>query len=145
MLLRRPSLFTLVILSGTLAGCDGSSKNAPAPVTRAEADAPPSEATEADSAEPDAAASPARRAVHPPLTLLNVPECDKFVEKYVACVELHVPADQRARIMDELHLHRARWRELEKMQEGKVAAGLSCRGVAQRLKGDLIVDYGCEF
>lgn len=81
----------------------------------------------------------------PPFMPLGVPECDRFVEKYVSCVELHVPQDQRERMMGELHVHRARWRELEKMQEGKVAASLACRGVAQRLKGDLIVDFGCEF
>ncbi len=74
-----------------------------------------------------------------------MPECDKFVDKYIACVELHVPAEQKEGVMRELHVHRARWRELQRMQDGKLAAGLSCRGVAQRLKGDLIVDYGCEF
>ena len=81
----------------------------------------------------------------PPLTPLGVPECDGFILKYVACVERHVPADQQDRLMRELHSQRARWLELEKMPEGKVAAGLSCRGVAQRLKADLVVDYGCEF
>ena len=81
----------------------------------------------------------------PPFTPLGVPECDKFVNRYVACVDLHVPADQKERVMRELHVHRARWRELQKMQDGKLAASLSCRGVAQRLKGDLTVDYGCEF
>ncbi len=81
----------------------------------------------------------------PPLTPLGVPECDKFVEKYLACVDVHVPADQQERLIRELHVHRVRWLELEKMQDGKLAAGLSCRGVAQRLKGDLIVDFGCEF
>ena len=75
----------------------------------------------------------------------GIPECDKFVDKYVACVDTRVPDGQKERLMRELHVHRARWRELEKMQDGRLAAGLSCRGVAQRLKGDLIVDFGCEF
>ena len=75
----------------------------------------------------------------------GVPECDKFVEKYVACVEARVPDDQKEKKMDELHEHRGRWRELGKMDQGKIAMGLSCRGVAQRLKRDLVVDFGCEF
>lgn len=75
----------------------------------------------------------------------GVPECDKFVEKYVACVEARVPADLKEKKMDELHEHRARWRELGKMEQGKLAMGLSCRGVAQRLKADLTLDHGCEF
>jgi hypothetical protein len=81
----------------------------------------------------------------PPLIPLGVPECDRFVEKFVACLDLHVPVDKQESLMRELNTHRARWRELENMQEGKVAAGLACRGVAQRLKSDLIVDYGCAF
>lgn len=75
----------------------------------------------------------------------GVPECDNFITRYVACVELRVPADQKARLMDDLYEHRAKWRELSRMEQGKLAVGLSCRGVARRLKGDLTVDYGCEF
>lgn len=81
----------------------------------------------------------------PPLMPFGVPECDNFITRYIACVELRVPADQKARLMDDLHEHRATWRELSRMEQGKLAVGLSCRGVAQRLKGDLTVDYGCEF
>lgn len=81
----------------------------------------------------------------PPFMPFGVPECDNFITKYVACVDLRVPADQKARLMDDLHEHRGKWRELAKMEQGKLAVGLSCRGVAQRLKGDLTVDYGCEF
>ncbi len=81
----------------------------------------------------------------PPLMPFGVPECDSFITRYVACVELRVPADLQARLMDELHEHRGKWRELAKMEQGRLAVGLSCRGVAQRLKGGLTVDYGCEF
>ena len=154
MKLPRRSRFIVAILAGVLPGCDTAPKNSSAratpppvtatttPVAQDREAAPPSEA---ESAGPEAAASSVPRAVPPPLMPLNVPECDNFVKMYVACLDDHGPPDRREALMDELHLHRARWRELEKMQEGKVAAGLSCRGVAQRLKGDLIVDYGCEF
>jgi hypothetical protein len=81
----------------------------------------------------------------PPLTPVGVPECDKFVEKFVACLERHVPEEQQEGKLRELNTHRARWRELLNMQDGKIAASLACRGVAQRLKSDLIVDFGCEF
>lgn len=113
----------------------------PAPAassTEPEASAPSEEVTAR--ADPDG--SPAEP---PPLMPFGVPECDNFITKYVACVDLRVPADQRARLMDDLHEHRAKWRELAKMEQGKLAVGLSCRGVSQRLKGDLTVDYGCEF
>jgi hypothetical protein len=117
----------------------------------------PFEPTPAPSATPSDAATSAAPAVetpsesaeegprHPPWTPVGVQECDKFVDKFVACVGKHVPLEQRDDKMRELNTHRARWRELLNLQEGKVAAGLACRGVAQRLKNDLIVDFGCEF
>lgn len=115
-----------------------------------QASAPPAAASESDQVVPPdeaeiGAGGDSSTPKPPPLTPLGVPECDKFVDKYIACVDLHVPAEQKEGVMRELHVHRARWRELQRMQDGKLAAGLSCRGVAQRLKGDLIVDYGCEF
>jgi hypothetical protein len=143
----------LVIIVGVLSAHGCAPREAPPPATDlARQPAPPdsggSPAASSEGAEPpQEAAAPGDPSIPkpPPLTPLGVPECDKFVEKYVACVNTHVPADQRERVMRELHVHRVRWLELEKMQDGKLAAGLSCRGVAQRLKGDLIVDYGCEF
>jgi len=147
------SPLAIAILLAALPGCGGPRGEAaapatPAPAPVAEADHPeagaPSEEAEtrgdhASFGEDPTAPKP------PPFTPFGVPECDRFVEKYTACVDLHVPADQKDRMLRELHVHRARWRELEKMQNGKVAAGLSCRGVGQRLRSDLIVDYGCEF
>lgn len=113
----------------------------PAPSGAASAQAAPAETTppESDSEGTEDGPKP------PPLTPVGVPECDKFVERFVACVERRVPPEQREDKMRELNTHRARWRELLSMQDGKIAAGLACRGVAQRLKSDLIVDYGCEF
>lgn len=150
----RSSSLVLASLALALTACGGtkeapaSAPPAPAPLSPARAEglagATPSAAAETpqdDAASGEDAAAPKP----PPLTPLGIPECDRFVLKYVACVDLHAPEDQKERLMRELHTHRLRWLELEKMQEGKVAAGLSCRGVAQRLKGDLIVDYGCEF
>jgi len=151
----RPCSLALAILVAVLPACGSAPREASAPpaadpaVQPAPGDAGGSEAVSSDVAETrqDAAAPGEDPSMPkpPPLTPLGVPECDKFVGKYVACVNLHVPADQKERVMGELHVHRARWRELEKMQDGKLAASLSCRGVAQRLKGDLTVDYGCEF
>jgi hypothetical protein len=107
----------------------------------ARASSSPEESEPADGAEATTPGEPTA----PPLMPFGVPECDKFVEKYVACVDLRVPADLKPVKMGELHDHRARWRELGKMEQSAIAMSLSCRGVAQRLKSDLIVDYGCDF
>ena len=111
---------------------------------------PPTSSGSGDPADSAAAPSgegePAESASEPPpLMPFGVPECDNFIMRYVACVERRVPDDHKARLMDDLHEHRAKWRELSRMEQGKLAVGLSCRGVAQRLKGGLTVDYGCEF
>lgn len=150
----RPDSLALAILVAVLPACGGAPRETSVPLSVEPAASPDSrDALGADTAAAeaeemrDAAATGEDASVlkPPPLTPLGVPECDKFIEKYLACVDRHVAADQKEKVMRELHVHRVRWLELEKMQDGKLAAGLSCRGVAQRLKGDLIVDYGCDF
>jgi len=141
----RLTSLAIAALGITLSGCAGPGEGpARASAAPARDAATQSAAAEGGGSQDSAQEDPAGPRP-PPFTPFGVPECDRFVEKYVACVDLHVPADQRERMMRELHIHRGRWRELEKMQSGKVAVGLSCRGVAQRLKSDLIVDFGCEF
>jgi hypothetical protein len=75
----------------------------------------------------------------------GVPECDTFVTKFLACVEVSVPADQQPRLLADLQENRAKWRQLATLSQAHVALGLACRTMAQRVKSDLIVDYGCEF
>lgn len=75
----------------------------------------------------------------------GVPECDTFVTKYLACVEIRVPLDQQPRLMADLQENRAKWRQLATMPQGGVALSLACRTMAQRVKADLTVDFGCEF
>ena len=140
-------MLALTISVMALPACGGPKREVPAPAAEGAGQPAQGEAGSlAAEAPPDDADSGTEGSIPkpPPLTGLGVPECDGFVLKYVACVDLRVPADQQDRLMRELHTHRVRWLELAKMPAGRVAAGLSCRGVAQRLKGDLIVDYGCE-
>jgi hypothetical protein len=125
-------------------GCAGP-KSAPAP--RVAAPAAPTPIPE--SVAPDAAAlegvDGAEEAPKPPpFTPFGLPECDTFLNKYLACVD-RIPADQRGRFEDELRENRTRWWKLADMQQGMVAVGLACRIFAQSKKADLAVDYGCEF
>lgn len=119
-----------------------SSTNPPAPLSPEAVTTPGSEPEEAaaaaDAAEPDLPEPP------PPMPF-GVPECDTFVTKFLACVEIRVPADQQPRLLADLQENRAKWRQLATMSQGHVALGLACRTMAQRVKSDLIVDYGCEF
>jgi len=141
----------MIVLPWLAMACGASPPAAPpATPTPALAASPPSsfrpgvpaESAGAPSGEPEATD---RAAEPPPLMPIGVPECDNFIKRYVACVEQRVPPDQKAKLMDDLNEHHAKWRELSRLEQGKLAVGLSCRSVAQRLKGDLTVDFGCEF
>ena len=148
-LLRRATIAAWVSAGLACGGEPKSAPEAPAQAASTPSTSPPDEAASPANAPADTGTENAEGATEapkpPPLTPVGVPECDKFVERFVTCLERHVPPEQREDKMRELNTHRARWRELLNIQEGKVAAGLACRGVAQRLKSDLIVDYGCEF
>ncbi len=140
-------LWMVIALAWLAVACGAAPPATPPPAPPA---TPPSAIRAGDPAE--SAGTPAgeperadRNAEPTPLVPFGVPECDNFIKRYVACVELRVPADQRARLMDDLNEHRTKWLELSRLEQGKLALGLSCRSVAQRLKGDLTLDYGCEF
>ena len=137
-------------LASSLLGCGGGPKEAPpsAPPevsasSPAAADAAPID--EATTPGADDAADAADAVNPPPYTPFGLPECDSFLLKYQTCVEEKVPADRRSRFEDELRENRTRWWKLADMQQGKVALGLACRMFAQSKKGDLAVDFGCEF
>lgn len=106
------------------------------------AGAPP--ATPADAAGDDRGGG-SEVPVPPPPMPFGVPECDTFVTKYLACVEVRVPADQQPRLMADLQENRAKWRQLATMSQAGVALSLACRTMEQRVKSDLTVDFGCEF
>ncbi|MBP6705388.1 MAG: hypothetical protein KA385_17885 [Vicinamibacteria bacterium] len=118
------------------------SSTPPAPLVP-EAPTTPSRESEEAAAAPDAPESDLPEP--PPPMPFGVPECDTFVTKFLACVEVRVPADQQPRLLADLQENRAKWRQLATMSQGHVALGLACRTMAQRVKSDLIVDYGCEF
>ena len=141
--IRLRRLWAVILISWLTMACGAAPPAAPPTST---ATPPGSSVPDGGSPEPSVDAEGTDRETEPPpLMPFGVPECDTFITRYVTCVELRVPADQQARLMDELHEHRRKWRELAKMEQGRLAVGLSCRGVAQRLKGDLTVDFGCEF
>ncbi len=119
-----------------------SSSNPPAALSP-EAPTTPSRESEEPAAAADAPES--NLPEPPPPMPFGVPECDTFVTKFLACVEVSVPADQQPRLLADLQENRAKWRQLATMPQGHVALGLACRTMAQRVKSDLIVDYGCEF
>ena len=145
-----------VLVCASLA-CGGGPKGEPASTSPASmAETPPSAAdvatastpaedAVADSTGPEGAEGATGALKPPPFTPFGLPECDGFLRKYLACVEERVPADQRGRFEAELRDNRTRWWKLADMQQGLVAVGLACRIFAQSKKGDLAVDYGCEF
>jgi hypothetical protein len=148
-------LITLIVSLGCDRGpaSEPASPPAAAPAAPVEGSPPPPaapspEAVSTPGGEGDeaGAGAPAPDVLEPPPPMpFGVPECDTFVTKFLACVEARVPADQQPRLMADLQENRTKWRQLATMSQAQVALSLACRTMAQSVKGDLIVDYGCEF
>ena len=75
----------------------------------------------------------------------GVPECDKYVKKYLACVEGHVTDTQKEELTAAFEANLLKWRALSVMKEGKLALSLACKAAAAAAKENLTVEYGCEF
>ena len=108
----------------------------PAPTS---GDAASSEAAAGDEAAADAEPTPFE------IQTFNVAECDSYIKKYLACIEGHIPSEQRRGWMESLAANQTRWRTLAAMKEGRVALSLACKAAASASKEALAVDYGCEF
>jgi hypothetical protein len=98
---------------------------------------------EAQPAEGDLLDAPS--ATPTPVVTYGVAECDKYVKKYLTCIETRVPADQRQGWLATFETNRAKWKGLAAMREGKLALGLACKSALEMSKQALAVDFGCEF
>ena len=96
-----------------------------------------------DQGEPSPGAGPAFS--NPGIPDFGVPECDKYVRKYLGCVEGRVTGLEKERLTAAFEANLAKWRALAAMREGKIAMALACRTATAASRESLNVDYGCEF
>ena len=124
--------FSLTLLS---AGCGHAPAKEAAPAVTTSAEGESAGASIGTAAAADASS----------ITAFGVPECDKYVTQFLACVEGRVSGEQKATMMEAFDANRVKWRAMSTIREGAVALTVACRAVAQKSKEELAVDYGCEF
>lgn len=104
----------------------------------------PAAAGPADTGAAAAAATPSGPAI-PVVTKFGVPECDDYVDKYMACVEGKVSAEKKQGLLEAFEMNRTKWRAMATMKEGALALGIACKAATQKAKEEMSVEYGCEF
>jgi hypothetical protein len=120
----RASIMSLLVL--VLGACGGQ--------------APPPPATQ------PAASAPATTTLAPAASdaEFDVPECDNYINKYLACVESKVPESARVTMREQLEQTRKHWRDAASNAEGRAALAAGCRAATDGAKAAM-ASYGCTF
>jgi hypothetical protein len=121
----RASTVSLLVL--VVGACGGQAT--PPPDTRPAASAPATTTTLAP------AASGAE---------FGVPECDNYINKYLACVDSKVPEAARAMMREQLEQTRQHWRDAASNAEGRSALAVGCKAAADGAR-TAMASYGCTF
>lgn len=125
------SLCAALVATIALAACGGgASQEQSAP------QAPP--ATQAPAA--TTAAAPAATGA----AEFGVPECDEYINKYVACIDSKVPEAGRAMIRQQLDQTKAQWKQAASTPEGKAGLAGACKTMTETAKTAMAA-YGCTF
>lgn len=75
---------------------------------------------------------------------IGIPECDKFLTAYDACITKHVPEAQRAAYESSLKQWRESWRKLAANPTTKGALVVACQQAAEQARTSMKT-YGCNF
>jgi hypothetical protein len=74
----------------------------------------------------------------------GVPECDHYLNKYVACIESKVPQASRAMMMQQLEQTKAAWKQAASTPQGKASLAQGCTQAEAAAKQALSL-YGCSW
>jgi hypothetical protein len=74
----------------------------------------------------------------------GVPECDRYMNKYVACIESKVPQASRAMMMQQLEQSKAAWKQAASTPQGKASLAQGCAQAEAAAKQALSA-YGCSW
>ncbi|MBL8299988.1 MAG: hypothetical protein JNN30_16740 [Rhodanobacteraceae bacterium] len=141
--LARPLIIASVMLA--LAACQKQpepAKPAAAPAPATTPAAPPAAApttpppAAAPETPPPAAAAPATA------DSVGVPECDNYINKYMACVSGKVPEAARAQLQASLDQTRALWKQTAATDAGKASLAQACTAANDAAKGSMSA-FGC--
>jgi hypothetical protein len=121
----QPSLAVALAATLAVAACGAGSQQQPPPP-----------ATQAPATTVAAAATGAAE--------FGVPECDDYINKYVACIDSKVPEAGRAMIRQQLDQTKAQWKQAASTPEGKAGLAAGCKAATDAARTAMAA-YGCAF
>ena len=124
MKIRVPAGLAVLVVSVLGAGC---SEKAPAKA------ATPAQAPATSAAAPAATASE-----------FGVPECDRYVKNYLACIDSKVPEASRTMVRQSFDQARAAWKQAAATPEGRQGLAASC-AQAEAATKQAMTAYGCRW
>lgn len=74
----------------------------------------------------------------------GVPECDAYLEKYLACVESKVPEAVRATMRAQIDQTKSQWKQAASTPEGRTGLAAACKQ-ASEAAGAAMKAYGCSW
>jgi hypothetical protein len=117
----------LGVLALGLAACGGE-KAAP----------PPPAETQAAQPAATTAAAPAAASE------FGVPECDEYMNKYLACIDSKVPEAMRATVRQQLDQTKSAWKQAASTPQGKAGLAMGCKQATDAAKAAMSA-YGCQW
>jgi hypothetical protein len=74
----------------------------------------------------------------------GVPECDEYMNKYLACIDSKVPEQARAMVRQQLETTKAQWKQAASTPEGKQGLAMGCKAATDAAKQAMSA-YGCTW
>ncbi len=74
----------------------------------------------------------------------GVPECDAYMEKYLACVESKVPEAVRGTMRTQIEQTKSQWKQAASTPEGRAGLAAACKQ-ASEAAGAAMKAYGCTW
>ena len=131
----RPLILATAVLA--LAACQKQPEPAKPAATPAPAAAPATPPAAAPTTPPPAAtAAPATA------DSVGVPECDNYINKYMACVSGKVPEASRAQLQASLDQMRTAWKQAAATDAGKASLAQACTAANDAAKRSMAA-FGC--
>jgi hypothetical protein len=132
----RKEILSVVAVVALFAACQ---QQAPAP-----APAPAEEHPAATEAAPAATEAPATEAAPAAEASFGVPECDDYVQKYLACIDEHVPEAAQEQLRAAFDQTRSAWQQAAATDTGKAGLAAACTQAMDAAKTSM-ASYGCNF
>jgi hypothetical protein len=104
-----------------------------------------SKAPAAQQSAPAAQSTPAAQsAASTGMTGFGVPECDAYLENYLACVESKVPEAVRTTMRTQIEQTKSQWKQAAATPEGRAGLAAACKQ-ASEAASTAMKAYGCSW